>query len=230
MHGAREGRFDDQIVPIVEKTMKVLVWGFAILVAFDNIGFDIVSLLTGLGIGGLALAMAAKDTLSNVFGSVTVFADQPFHVDDVVTIKGHTGTITELGLRTCRMRTFENTMVTIPNALLVGGPIVNLSKRDARKQAFTLRLDYAIELPALEAAMQAIRDILEARSEIRDDYGVRFGAFGDSALEISISYWVVPPSVFFDVVHEVNLAIKGAFDSADVRLAYPSQTVYQRPG
>lgn len=223
-----ENRFDDQIIPILEKSLKVIVWSFALLVAFDNIGFDIVSLLTGLGIGGLALAMAAKDTLSNVFGSVTVFADRPFHVDDVVTIKGFTGTIVELGLRTCRMRTFDNTLVTIPNSVLVGGPIENLSAREARKQSFTLGLEYDTTTEQLEAAIAAVKAILEEHALIRDDYSVRFNAFGDSALELSVVYWVVPPSEFFGVVHEVNLAIKRAFDAQGWALAFPSQTIYQK--
>jgi MscS family membrane protein len=225
-----ENRFDDQIIPIIEKSLKGLLWSFAILVAFDNIGFDIVSLLTGLGIGGIALAMAAKDTLSNIFGSVTVFADRPFHVDDVVTIKGHTGTIVELGLRTCRMRTFDDTLVTIPNSVLVGGPIENLSLREARKANFTLGLVYETTTEELEAAVAAVKEILAGTEFIRDDFVVRFNAFGDSALEITVIYWVVPVSEYFGVVDRTNFAIKRAFDANNWSLAFPSTTVYQKQG
>ncbi len=222
-----ENRFDDQIVPILEKSLKVMVWIFAVLVAFDNIGFDIVSLLTGLGIGGLALAMAAKDTLANIFGSVTVFADRPFHVDDVVTIKGHTGTIVELGLRTCRMRTFDGTIVTLPNSVLVGGPIENLSMREARKQACTIGLTYDTTSETVEAAIAAIREILGAHEKVRDDYAVRFAAFGDSALQLSVVFWVVPVKDFFDVVSEINLTIKRTFDANGWEMAFPTMTIHQ---
>ena len=180
-----ESRLDDQIIPIVEKTLKVATWSFALLIAFDNIGFDIVSLLTGLGIGGLALAMAAKDTLANVFGSVTIFADQPFQVDDVITVKGHTGTIIDLGLRTCRLRTFEGTLVTIPNSLMVGDCIENLSARTARRFLGNLGLTYATSGDQVEAAIQMVRGILAEHPKVREDFAVRFANFADSALEVS---------------------------------------------
>lgn len=222
-----ENRMDDQLVPIIEKSLKVVVWVFALLIAFDNIGFDIVSLLTGLGIGGLALAMAAKDTLANVFGSVTVFADRPFHVDDVVTIKGHTGTIIELGLRTCRMKTFDGTLVTIPNSVLVGGPIENLSKREARKESMTVGLVYDTSADAVGAAIEGLKSVLAAHDKVRDDFSVRLNAFGGSALEIGVLYWVVPPSEFFDVRDEINRAIKRTFDENGWEMAFPSMTIYQ---
>lgn len=220
-------RLDDQIIPILEKSLKVTVWAFALLIAFDNIGFDVVSLLTGLGIGGLALAMAAKDTLANVFGSVTIFADRPFQVDDVITIKGHTGTVTELGLRTCRLRTFEGTQVTLPNSLMVGDVIENLSARTARKHSATLGLVYETTSEQLEAAIAAVKEILGAHPKVRPDFAVRFAAFGASSLDISMLYWVVPPGDFFDVVSEVNLAIKRRFDAEGWSFAFPSMTVYR---
>ncbi|MCB9524303.1 MAG: mechanosensitive ion channel family protein [Myxococcales bacterium] len=222
-----ENRMDDQLVPIIEKSLKVVVWVFALLIAFDNIGFDIVSLLTGLGIGGLALAMAAKDTLANVFGSVTVFADRPFQVDDVVNIKGFTGTIVELGLRTCRLKTFEGTLVTIPNSVLVGGPIENLSKREARKQVATIGLVYGTSSEALEAAIAASKAILAEHPKVRDDFAVRFNNFGGSALELQLIFWVVPPKEFLDVVNDVNLAIKRKFDAEGWEMAFPTMTIYQ---
>ncbi len=222
-----ESRLDDQIIPIVEKTLKVATWSFALLIAFDNIGFDIVSLLTGLGIGGLALAMAAKDTLANVFGSVTIFADQPFQVDDVITIKGHTGTVVDLGLRTCRLRTFEGTLVTIPNSLMVGDCIENLSARAARKFNGTIGLVYSTTSDQLTAAMQALRDILAAHPKVREDYAVRFANFGDSALQLTVLYWVVPPGEYFDVVSEINVTIKQRFDAEGWEMAFPSMTLYK---
>ena len=220
-------KLDDQLLPILDKTIKVSIWAFTFLIIFDNIGFDIVSLLTGLGIGGLALAMAAKDTLANVFGSITIFADRPFQIDDTVTMCGYTGTVRDIGLRTCRMETFEGTIVTVPNSLLVGGVVENLSGRTARKFSGTIGLVYETSTEQLEAAMEALRGILDAQEKIQDGWAVRFNKFGDSALEVGVKYWVEPTGDYFDVVHEVNLTIKRTFDEAGWSMAFPSMTVYQ---
>lgn len=220
-------KLDDQVIPIVEKSLKVSVWAFALLIAFDNIGFDVVSLLTGLGIGGLALAMAAKDTLANVFGSVTIFADQPFQVGDNVTLKGRTGTVTSLGLRVCRLTMFDGTVVTVPNALLVGDVIENLSVRPARRFLANLGLVYDTPSEQLEAAIATVKDILGAHPKVREDYKVRFGEFGESALLINVLYWVVPPGDYLDVVGEVNLEIKRRFDAAGHHFAFPTMTIHQ---
>jgi len=222
-----ESRLDDQLVPIMERTIIVVLWTLAILMVLSNLGYDIVSILTGLGIGGLALAMAAQDTLSNIFGSVTIFADKPFQVDDVVTIGGHTGTVTDVGLRTCRIRTFDDTVVTVPNKMLVGSSVENISAREARKFSGTIGLVYETTSEQLEAAMQAIDDILAAEEFIREGHVVRFDNFGDSALELTVIYWVEPVSEYFATRNRVNLAIKKAFDANGWDMAFPSMTVYR---
>lgn len=224
-----ESRLDDQIIPIGEKTLKVVIWSFAILIAFDNIGFDVVSLLTGLGIGGIALAMAARDTLANLFGSITIFTDRPFQVDDVVTLSGYTGTVMEIGLRTCRLKTFEGTMLTVPNAVLVGNVVENLSARQARRHKAVVGLVYETTAEQIEAAMQGLKGVLAKSEHVCDDYTVRFGGFGDSALEIVVTYWVDPPSDYFDVVSGINLRIKRTFEAAGWDMAFPSMTIYPAP-
>jgi MscS family membrane protein len=222
-----ESKVDDQIIPIFERLVKVTVWVLAVLVAVSNLGYDIMSLVTGLGIGGLALAMAAKDTLSNVFGSVTILADRPFQVGDTVKLAGHTGTVEDVGLRTCRIRTLDGTVVTVPNANLVGGVVENVSARPAGKFAGNLGLVYSTHANDLKAAIAAIRALLEAHPKVRKDFAVRFINFGPSSLDIQVVYWVVPPSDYFDVVAEINMAIKERFDHEGWQFAYPSMTVYR---
>lgn len=224
---ATETRLDDQLVPIMTRTLIVVIWTLAALMVLSNLGYDIVSVLTGLGIGGLALAMAAQDTLSNVFGSVTIFADKPFQVDDVVNIGGHTGTVTDVGLRTCRVRTFEDTLVTVPNKMLVGSTVENISARNRRKFSGTIGLVYETTGEQLEAAIDAIQQILAGEEHISDDFKVRFDNFGDSALELTVVYWVEPVSEYFPTRHRVNLAIKKAFDDNGWDMAFPSMTVYR---
>ena len=223
-----ESKLDDQIIPIVEKAAKVAIWIFATLVAFDNIGFDVYSLLTGLGIGGLAFAMAAKETLANVFGSVTLFADRPFQVGDVVSLKGYTAVVTDLGLRTIRLQTVANTLVTVPNSLLVGDIMENITATGGRRHMMTVGVVYDTTSEQLDTIMEAIRDILRQNQHVGDDIVVGLGNFGDSALELSVWFTVVPPSEYVQCVGTVNLAIKKAFDANGWEMAFPSMTVYRK--
>lgn len=106
---------DDQLLPIVRKGVKIIVWTIAVIIALNNAGYDVTALLAGLGIGGLALAMAAKDTVSNIFGGVTILTDKPFKIKDRIIINGFDGFVEEIGLRSTRIRTLEGRLVTIPN-------------------------------------------------------------------------------------------------------------------
>lgn len=223
-----DGRADDHIVPIIERAVKVAIWIFAILLVIANLGYDVMSLVTGLGIGGLAVAMAAQDTVKNVFGSVTILADRPFQVGDTVKLAGYTGTVEEVGLRTCRLRTLDGTVVTVPNATLVGGVVENVTGRTAARFLGTFGLVYSTTADDLKAAMTAIRGILEAHPKVRKDFAVRFANFGASTLDVQVVYWVVPPGDYLDVVAEVNLAIKERFDAEGWEFAFPTMTIFRQ--
>ena len=221
-------KLDDQIVPILEKTFKFGIYSLALLMGISNLGYDIFSLLTGLGIGGLAVAMAAQHTLSNIIGSITIFADQPFQIDDLITVEGHTGVVTEVGLRTLKMQAFDGNIVYIPNATVVAEPVVNRSPGDVWRHSSTIGMPYDTTGDELKAAMAAVAAIFEAHTRVRNDYTVRFMNFGDSALEVQFAFWVDQPSiaVYLDTVSEVNLAIKDAFDANGWSMAFPSMSVY----
>jgi len=223
-----ETKLDDLIVPIVDKTFKFVIWTMAILTAFSVLGYDVLSLLTGLGIGGVAVAMAAQATLSNVFGSISIFADQPFHVDDLVEISGQKGIVTEVGLRTIRMRTFEGNLVTIPNSLVVNQPVINRSPTGQWRYDAKIGLVYGTNAATVRAAMAAIGEILEAHPAILDNYAVRFTAFGESAQELTYAYYMQEPAIgaYLDAISEVNLAIKACFEERGYEMAFPSLSLY----
>ncbi|MEE2786069.1 MAG: mechanosensitive ion channel family protein [Myxococcota bacterium] len=223
-----ESKLDDQIIPIVEKAAKIAIWIFAMLVAFDNIGFDVYSLLTGLGIGGLAFAMAAKETLANIFGSLTIFADRPFQVGDIISLKGYTGVVTDLGIRTIRLRTVGNTVVTVPNSLLVGDMVENVTANGGRRHMMTVGVTYDTTAEELEAIIQRIRVILTENENVGDDMVVGLGNFGASALEISVWFTVIPAEVYVGCVGAVNLEIKRSFDDNGWEMAFPTMTVYRK--
>jgi len=227
-----ETKLDDQLVPIIDRTLKVTLWSLAILMVFSSLGYDILSLLTGLGIGGLAVAMAAQATLSNVVGSITIFADQPFQVDDLVRLGDHEGVVREVGLRTCRIETFEGYLVSVPNANVVDQAVTNLSPGERWRYSATVGLVYDTTSEQLEQAMQLLHQILSDHPRIDDDTAVRFTSFGDSALEITFAYWTHATSAgqYLDTLSEVNLAIKRAYDEAGLSMAFPSVSLYVEQG
>lgn len=222
-----ETRLDDQIIPIVERALKVIIWSMAALIAFANLGYDIISLLTGLGIGGLAMAMAAQDTLSNVFGSLTIFADRPFQVEDVVTLADQTGTVTDVGLRTCRIRTPEGKLITVPNKVMVGDAIVNHTPDGRRAHVASIGLVYETTSEQLDSAMTALREIIQTTEGTGDVASVNFVAFADSYLEIRVGYHVLEPAHYLATISEVNIAIKKRFDAEGWGMAFPTMTVHR---
>jgi MscS family membrane protein len=137
-----EGDLDDQIIPILRKAIRATIWILGIVIALNNAGYNIGALLAGLGIGGLALAMAAKDTVANIFGGITIFTDKPFKINDRVKIGGFDGTITEIGIRSTRLKTLENRIVTIPNSKFTDGMVENVSSEPHRKVVLKLGVTY----------------------------------------------------------------------------------------
>ncbi len=220
-------KLDPQLANIVEKTLKAIVWILCALVTAGTLDVDIASLIAGLSIGGLALSMAAKDTLSNIFGSVTLFADKPFKTGDMISIGGTIGTVEDVGLRTFHLRTLEGTLITYPNAMLVGGPIENITMRPDRRYLGCLSVVYSMTTQQLKDAMEAIREILKANPRVRDDFSVRIDKFADSSIDIGMLFWVTPAADYFDVVSEVFLACKEKFDKEGWDFAFPSLTLYQ---
>ncbi len=224
---ASETKLDDQLVPIADRSIKVVVWSLAILIAFSNLGYDILSLLTGLGIGGLAVAMAAQATLSNLLGSVTIFADQPFQADDYIEVSGYQGVVTDVGLRASRLRTVEGYVVNIPNAAVVDQPVINHTIDKRWRHDLKLGLVYDTTHDELCNAMVLLEAILEEHPRV-EEHVVRFTEFGDSALISSVAFFVPDGDMsnFLDTKSEVNLAIKREFDEAGLSMAFPSMSVY----
>jgi MscS family membrane protein len=221
---ASDSKFDDQVVPIIEKALKVFLWVLAGMIMISNMGYDILSLLTGLGIGGLAIAMAAQDTLSNVFGSVTIFADQPFQINDLITVSGHTGIVTEVGLRTSRLLTPAGTTITIPNSAMVAGTVINHSGTGLRRKEMIIGLVYDTTADELQRAMAGALQIIEAHQET-DDCSTTFVNFADCALEIAIRFGVKEAADYGGVCSEINLQIKERFDREGWGMAFPTMTL-----
>lgn len=223
---ASENELDDQILPVLSKGANLVIWVLGLVVALDNAGYDIKAVLAGLGIGGLALAMAAKDTVSNFFGGVTIFVDRPFKLNDRVKISGFDGTIEEIGIRSTRLRTLAGTLVTIPNATFASSSVENISEEPSRKVVLNLGLTYDTTPEGMDKGIEILKEIAAANENLEEKVLLSFNAFGDFAMNILFIYYIKKGADILEAQTEVNRAVLGRFNEAGLEFAFPTQTLY----
>ncbi len=225
-------QLDDQLVPILRKTLRVFVIIVAGLFIAQNIfHWNIGTLLTGLGIGGLAFALAAKDTLANFFGSVTIFTDRPFQMGERVRIGSHEGIIEEVGFRSTRLRTLTGHLVTIPNSVITNSPVENVGRRPYIKRVLDVTITYDTPPEKVDRAVEIIREMLDARKGHfpADRPGqVFFNDFNPTSLNIVVYYWFAPPEWwdYLEFTHEFNMELLRRFNEEGIEFAFPTQTLY----
>lgn len=224
-----ESTFDDQLVPIVRKTAKVLVVCLGGVMVLQNLGYSVSSLLAGLGIGTAAIAFASKDTIANFFGSLVVFVDRPFVVGDWVEIGDVEGTVELVDIRTTRIRTFANSLITVPNSQMTVTAIQNWSRMQKRRIKLEVGVSYDTTPEQMKAAVGAIRGIIEADERFHQDfYLVNFNALGESSLVIFCYFftrttqWADYMQAREDFLLEVMIALR----KLDVTIAFPTRTVH----
>lgn len=228
-----ESKLDDQLVPLISKSLKIFIFLIAFALIVQNLGYSISGLLAGLGIGGLALAMAAKDTLSNLFGSVTIFSDQPFQVGDWIKVNDHEGVVEAVGFRSTRIRTFYKTEISIPNSVVANATIDNFSRMQRRRVSTTLGFTYETTPDQMEKVLAGIRNVLKKTKGVNQDfYMVSFTGFGASSLEVLLYYFTDTTvwAEYVEIRERVNLAIMRATQKAGVEFAFNSMSVYLRSG
>ena len=223
-------KLDDQLVPLVRKSLKVflvLIGGIFIL---QNLSVDVGSLLAGLGLGGLAFALAAKDTVANFFGSVMIFIDKPFQIGDWIKMSADVeGTVEEVGFRTTRIRTFYNSVVTVPNALVTNTPIDNLGVRRYRRYKGMLGLTYDTPPEKVQAFCEGVRAIIQSLPGMRKDfYLVEFQGFGASSLDVLLYCFMDVPDWAAELRTRtnLNLEILRLAQNLGVSFAFPTQTLH----
>ena len=224
-----DSKLDDQLVPLLRKALKIVVVLAGGLFVLQNLDVDVGSLLAGLGIGGIAVALAAKDTLANFFGSVMIFLDRPFQIGDWVRIEGTEGVIEEVGFRSTRIRTFYNSLVTIPNAKFTESEIDNLGRREYRRCFVTLNLTYDTTPDQMQAFVEGVRAIIAANPKTRKDYyEVHMSAFGAHSLDVMVYFFfkVETWSEELQERHRIFLEIMRLAKDLDVSFAFPTQTLH----
>lgn len=217
---------DDLIVPILRKGLKFIIWALGIVVGLNNAGYDVGAIIAGLGIGGLALAMAAKDTVSNMFGGVTIFADKPFMINDRIRISGFDGTVKEIGIRSTRLQTLDGTIVTIPNSTFSGTPVENVTLEPSRKIVLTLGLTYDTSKEKMQLAMDILKKIGTDNPNVVDPVLVSFTNFGAYSLDILFIYFIAKESDILGTMAEMDLEILKQFNENGLEFAFPTQTIH----
>ena len=222
-----KSKLDDQLLPILKNGLKTIVFVLAVLTIISNFGYDITAVLGGLGIAGIAVAMAAQDTIGNILGSLAIFSDRPFEVEDSVRIGSDLGIVEEVGMRSTRIRTLDGTLLTIPNSAVAKSAIENFTKSSKRRVRVSLSLEYGISSKKLSRAKEVLQEIInDTRGIDPDSFGAHFSGFGDSWITLTLTYHIAETSRFLDIQDNVNTRIKERFEKEKIEFAYPSRTLY----
>jgi MscS family membrane protein len=214
----------------VKNVSKVVIVIFAVILWLDNIGFDVGAILAGLGVGGLAVALAAQDTLKNFLGSIMILLDRPYHVGQRIVVKGHDGVVEEIGLRSTKMRLLTGHQTTVPNEEMAKEDIENIGRRPHIRRLTNIGITYDTPPEKIEKALQIIRDILDNHEGMDPEFPprVNFNEFDPASLNILVLYWYHPPDYwgFLAFNERVNLQIMQEFEKEGIKFAFPTTTTY----
>ena len=206
---------------------KVLVWAVVLLLALDNIGIDVTAAVAGLGIGGIAVALAVQNVLGDLFASLSIVIDKPFEIGDFVIVDSYMGTVEAIGLKTTRIRSLGGEQLVFSNTDLLTSRLRNYRRMYERRVAFKFGVTYQTPPDLLEAIPPLVKSIVTALETVRFERA-HLVAFGDSALEFEVVYWVLDPDygLYADRHQAINLALLREFASRGVEFAYPTRTLF----
>lgn len=222
-------KFDDMLVSFLSNGAKAVIIVLGAITVAQVWFSEIAGVLTGLGLGGLAFALAAQDTAKNLFGSVTIMLDRPFNIGDWVLTPSVEGTIEEIGFRSTKVRTFADAVVTIPNSVMSNDPITNWSRMGKRRINFQLKVSYQTTAEQLQQCIQSLRTILEEHPEVHPEtILVYFERFGENSLNIFVYFFTNTTNwkKFLEVQEDINFKIMALLEELGVFVALPSRSVY----
>ena len=225
-----ESDLDDQLLPIARKSIKILIWVLSIIIGLDNMGYDVGAVIAGLGLGGLAFALAAKDSVSNLFAGFTIFTDKPFKIKDRIQIDGYDGKVEEIGIRSTRIRLLDGRIVTMPNSSLVNDAVTNVTSEPNRKITMDLGLVYDTSYQQMKKAQETLKEIVKANNNLDDECVTAFTEFGDFALNLRFIYYINRGADIFGNMDAVNMEILRRFEEQKLEFAFPTQVVYTKKG
>lgn len=208
---------------------RLLLYTAILLVALDNFGIDVTALIAGLGIGGIAVALAMQNILGDLFASLTIVLDKPFEVGDFLIVGETLGTVEKVGLKTTRLRSLSGEQIVIANGDLLGSRIRNYKRMQERRIVFSLGVAYDTPADKLERIPDMVKEIVEVQEYTRFDRA-HFARFGDSTLDFEIVYYMRTPDymTFMDIQQAINLALFRRFEEQGIQFAFPTRTVHVR--
>ncbi|MFO7870627.1 MAG: mechanosensitive ion channel family protein, partial [Kiritimatiellia bacterium] len=231
MSSRTDSRVDDMLTPLVGKSLRitvVVVFGLQVIQSFSD--KPVTSVLAGLGVGGLAVALAGQDTIKNFFGSVVILGDKPFEIGDRILFDGHDGPVEKVGFRSTKVRTLDGHLVTIPNSEMVNRTVQNIGKRPYIKRWANITITYDTPPEKVEKAVEIIKDILRNHKGMDPEFPPRvyFSDFNSCSLNIMMIYWFHPPDYweYQEFSEWVNHQILRRFNEEGIEFAFPTQTMY----
>ena len=219
----------NKMMPIIKRTILVIVWLIGIVMALSNVGVNISALLGTLGIGGIAFALAAQDTVKNVFGAFTILTDKPFSIGDTIRVDSYEGTVVDVGVRSTKIMNYDKRIITFPNYKITDTSIVNISSEPMRRVVLNLGLTYDTTSEKMKEALELLKSIpkrVENVSSNPSDIVAVFTEYSDSALVIMYIYFIEKQGDILGVTSNMNMEILAAFNKAGLNLAFPTRSVY----
>ena len=218
-----------QIMPLLRRSFRIFLLIIGMIFIIQNIGVDVGSLLAGLGIGGLAIALAAQESLANFWGTLVLLVDRPFKLHDWVKINNTEGTIEEMGFRSTRIRTWQRSLVTLPNKSLANSTIENWTEMNKRRARQILAVTYQTKVVKIQQFIEGIEKILSDHQQVeQDSIVVRFIDFNESSLDILVQYFTLTTVYveFLQIKQQNNCAFLELAERLAVEFAFPSRTIY----
>lgn len=209
--------------------INFLIWSIGILFLFDNLGYNVTAIITGLGIGGIAVALAAQNILGDLFNYFVIFFDRPIEIGDFVVVDDKNGIVEKIGIKTTRIKTLSGEELVVANSDLTGSRIHNFKKMQRRRILFAVGVTYETSLEKLKQIPDLLREIVEKQSPVTFDRA-HFKSFGDSSLDFEIVYFIEDAAynTYMDIQQQINFEIFERFTAMGVSIAFPTRTLYVR--
>lgn len=217
--------------PLITRIIRIIIIAISVAIIVEEFGYSISAFVAGLGIGGIAVAMAAQDTLANIFGGISIIMDKPFDIGDWIVGSGIEGVVENINFRSTKVRTFEMALVSIPNSKISKEAITNFSKRGIRRVRFYLGVVYSTSPDKIEIIVNKINSMLKNHKKVDDELIItNFAIFNNSSLDILIQYYAVTSDYqeFLSIQEDINLKIMNILERENVGIAFPSTSIYFR--
>ena len=219
-------RMDEHALSLIKKVSSFVIWSIGVITALNNAGVDVGALIAGLGIGGVAIALAAQDTAKNIFAGIMILFDRPFKIGGLITIDGTTGYVEDMGIRSTKLRTYSGQLVVIPNYKTADSNLTNITREPSRRIELNVGLTYSTTPEQMRQAIDILRKLPSSVGGIEDKVKVYFTSFGDFSLNITCWYYIKKDSDLFETQSAVNLQVLDEFNAHGLDFAFPTQTLY----